>query len=125
MRAEIAMEYLFSRMCEMGFSSIEIHTRHVSVGRTGTRTIQGGSDLWVLCDEQNIFNLADPGFFQGTAVRIESANGVYDPLDEELEEIIHEHTGEINLSNRSQAVQYVMFLQATPKHKEDGSYRTN
>jgi hypothetical protein len=47
MRAEIALEYLMNRMCEMGYSGMEIYTRHVAVGTQTSRTIVAGSDLWV------------------------------------------------------------------------------
>src|SRR5687768_15522102 len=121
MRAELALPLLYARMYELGYKDIEIHVRHVSVPRSQTRKINGGSDTWMLCDEQNIYHINANTFYPGTAVKIESENGVYDPLTEELEELEHEHTGEIILTNRSNQVQYVMFLQATPKIKENGT----
>lgn len=118
MRGELALVYADQRMKEIGANEYTIQIRQFGIPATQSITIEGGSDLWILCDETQFTSSAN-GSLPASIIRVESENGVYDIRDEEVLELEHEHTGSIKVTNQSSTLLiYVMFLQATPKKSE-------
>ena len=118
MRAELAIFIMNERVKEHGAKEYEIHLRHFSIGARDEVKIQSNGDIWILVDEQYIYNAKDPVYPAGTALKIESDNGIYDVFNLKQSEFEHEHSGEIVVTNLSNADQHFFFLQATPKNKK-------
>lgn len=102
MRAELAILFIQERMREMKFKEHEIHLRHFVLDESEELTIDGGSDVWVLCDE-NLYIKGTGGNQPAFSIRIESENGVYDLDDTTIKELEHEHTGKIKLKNKTRS----------------------
>jgi hypothetical protein len=64
--------------------------------------IQANNQLFLLIN-------ADQG------VRIESENGIYDTTNEDITELVEEHTGIIILINRFSVLKHARFLQGIPR----------
>lgn len=119
MRAELAIFILQERIKEHGAKAYEIYLRHFSIGAHDVVKIQTRGDIWLLVDEQYIYNAKDPVYPAGTALKIESETGIFDAFNLKQSELEHEHSGEIIVTNLSNADQHFFFLQATPKNKKD------
>lgn len=117
MRTELALKHIENRVKELKWQKTEMHLRHVRLLPTSKTTFQAGSDLWILVKEQILRNASGAYQFPASPIRVESVNGVFDVLDNRVHEQEHEHTGKIEVTNKVNRIQFVMFLQITPKRK--------
>lgn len=104
MTTEFALAYIARKMREKGVNDHYLLAfRHVVVKPNRKLEIPASGQIYLLVE----------GFTH--LVRIESDNGVYDLLDAGLNELIHEHTGKITITNRSANYRSFAFVVAIPK----------
>lgn len=117
MRTELALRHSENRIKELGWKNVEMNLRHVRLLPSSKSTFAIGSDMWILMEEQELRNASGTYQFPASPIRIESANGVFDVLDNKVHEQEHEHSGKMEITNKVNRLLYVMFLQITPKRK--------
>ena len=94
--------YAKSRVGERGYTNFRMVYRDFQPSTSEPKMIKAFNELWFILE-------ADEG------IRVESDYGIYDYLDEDLLENIHEHADVISISNTTKSVQRVQFLQIIMK----------
>ena len=107
MTINLAIEYIPRRMRELGYDdNYIIRFRH-----------------FVLVDNQLINVRAFAGEFyllveESSSIKIESECGIYDRADQNTNELIYEHHGEITIFNKDRSVTAAKMIQVIPQHKK-------
>lgn len=90
-------------LCEKDFI---VRYRHLMLDALERRTVDAENQLFILID----FNYA---------IKIQSKAGVYDRIDEAIDEQQHIHRGRISLENKFEFRSEVRFLQLIPIQKNN------
>ncbi len=107
MTEEIAIAYAKHRMRELGVGrNYILRYRHFRLDANGQKKVRG---------ENNLFILLQPG----VDVKVESKAGIFDMQDSTINEMQHEHRGIILITNTTQNIVEVKFLQVIPKIKAE------
>ena len=104
MRIEFAIQYIPRRMKELGHSNnYMVRWRHFLLDGNDTLVIKAYNEYYLLIEPSSDF-------------KVRSKAGVYDINDVSINEMQHEHRGEITVYNQSKAPQSILFIQIIPKH---------
>lgn len=103
MTSDFVMDYIVRRMEEL---QLDFHVRYRSF------QLKPSEKRTVLAHAQ-LFMLLEPA----ANVRIESYIGMYDLGNDTVNELQFEHQGEIILTNLSESINNVQFVQVIPKNK--------
>jgi hypothetical protein len=105
MNIALALEYIPHRMKELGYGSdYYIRFRHFVLQGCEELIIEAYNQLFILIDEK-------------CDASIHSAFGVYDIAESKTNEQLYEHQGEIVITNTSNTINHVRFIQIIPIHK--------
>jgi hypothetical protein len=102
MTAELALEYISKRVCELGYGNdYTIRVRHFVLKPKESRKINSHDQFFVLLEPY-------------CELRIESANALFDMSENQINELQYEHRGEITLTNQSIFITHARFIQVVP-----------
>ncbi len=103
MKAELAEGHIKRRMEELGRgNNYRTRHRHFVLSPDEQRTIDGGTHLFVLIEEDD-------------NCRVQSDVGVYDISETNANELHHEHQGKILLSSNSPFTTHIQMIQVITK----------
>lgn len=103
MTTGFAIDYIPRRMCELGYgTNYLIRYRHLVLQPKEERKINATGQLLLLIDPCG-------------ELRVESAAGLYDLSEDQVNELIYEHRGEILVTNYSIFISHVKFVQIIPQ----------
>lgn len=106
MTINFAIEFISRRMRELGYGDKYVfRLRH-----------------FVLTNRQSITVDAHAGEFfliaaDTTSVRVDSDAGLYDRGDSTTNELLYEHHGEITITNKTTALNFIKMIQVIPQNK--------
>lgn len=104
MNIEFALAFIPRRMRELGYGdNYIIRWRHFQLERQQIFKIDADNEYFMLINPNSNF-----------AVR--SKAGVFDLLDEAIDEQKYEHRGKIQVKNRAKETQLILFIQVIPNH---------
>jgi hypothetical protein len=99
----LGLEYIPKRMCELGYGSrYIIRFRHFVLQPEEERKIDATNQLFLLVEPFD-------------DLRIESVAGLFDMSDDHVNELNYEHRGDIRVTNYSQLINHVRFIQVIPE----------
>lgn len=99
MTVQFAIDYIPRRMKFLGVgSNYYTDVAHLVLQPNETREINAHNQFYILVHE-------------ATDVSISSDNGVYDLSDPNINQVIYEHRGNITITNYSQGLAHVQFIQ--------------
>lgn len=112
MTSSFALEYIRRRAEEIGIGKAYfLKWRHLVLAEDEVRQINAGDDIYLLINE--LPNLA----LDFAPVRIESEFGIYDLSEAATNELIHEHRGQIRITNLSGTqMAHLQFIQIIPQN---------
>lgn len=104
MTVEFALDFIPRRMRELGYGENYItRWRHFQLEPNQTLKLEGNNEYFMLINPNSNF-----------AVR--SKAGVFDLLDVAVDEQKYEHRGKIQIKNRAEETQLILFIQVIPNH---------
>jgi hypothetical protein len=104
MTAQLALDYIPRRMCELGYGdSYMMRFRHLRLLAGEMRYMRAYNQLLILIEPP------DGG------VEIQSESGWFDLSDDNATELQYEHQGEVLIINHWPVVSHVRFIQVIPK----------
>jgi hypothetical protein len=104
MNIALALEYIPRRMNELGYSSnYFIRFRHFVMQPNEKLEIDAYNQFFILVEEINDASVV-------------SDFGLFDIAETKINEQTYEHQGEIKITNYSNAINHVRFVQVIPKH---------
>ena len=102
----LAIELAKRKMEELGVGeNYLLRLRHFQIGSLSKLELDGENHLYILVDPDNL-------------TKVYSKAGVYNVLDEKLNEMTYLHRGKITVNNQGGGYLQVKFLQVIPKNKE-------
>ena len=109
MTTELAMEYIPSRMKELGYgNNYHIRFRHFVLQPKERKKIHADDHLFILINGTD-------------AVMVKSAFGIFDLVASNVNELQYEHQGNIQIRNYTGLTQHVRFIQIIPKTTTDAN----
>jgi len=97
-----AIEIVKHTMCELGVGDYIIRYRHLRLKENEKRIIKAENHSYIFIDPH-------------TNLKIESKAGIYDMMDNKINELQHIHRGIITLQNQSAVLIDARFIQVIPK----------
>jgi hypothetical protein len=105
MNIALALEYIPRRMNELGYgTNYYIRFRHFVMQPSEKLDIDAYNQFFILVEEINDASVV-------------SEFGLFDIAETKVNEQTYEHQGEIKITNYSNAINHVRFIQVIPKHK--------
>lgn len=105
MTIALALEYIPRRMKELGYgANYYIRFRHFVLQPSERIEIDAYNQFYILVEE-----VAD--------VKVESDFGLFDIAEADTNEQTYEHQGAIVISNTTDRINHLRFIQVIPKHK--------
>lgn len=105
MTINLALEYIPRRMEELGFGNrYYLRFRHLALQPHEQLTVTAYNQFFILVEE-----VAD--------VSVVSEFGVFDLSLKNINEMLYEHQGKIEIQNYSSGINHIRFIQVIPKHK--------
>ena len=104
MTIEFAIAYIPLRMHELGHQDqYTIRWRHLYLDANETKTIIANNEFYYLIQPTN-------------TITVKSKFGMYDMKAQNISELLYEHRGHIVIKNTIATPQWVLFIQAIPRH---------
>ncbi len=104
MTIDLALEYIPSRMNELGYGrNYYIRFRHLVLQADERLEINAYNQFYILVEETD-------------NVLISSDTGIFDLTEEAINEQTYEHQGNIQIVNYSKRIAQLRFIQVIPKH---------
>ena len=104
MTIEFALDFIPRRMRELGYGdNYIIRWRHFQIEPNQTLKLESNNEYFMLINPSSNF-----------AVR--SKAGVFDLLDAAVDEQKYEHRGKVQVKNRAEETQLILFIQVIPNH---------
>jgi hypothetical protein len=108
MTVNLALEYIPRRMRELGIGSrYYLRFRHFVLKPSETVKIDSTNQFYILIEEA-----AD--------VSVVSDFGVFDLSQNNINEMLYEHQGQITITNYLKTINHLRFIQVIPTHRRDG-----
>lgn len=105
MTIALALEYIPRRMNELGYgANYYIRFRHFVLQPSEKIEVDAYNQFYILVEE-----VAD--------VKVESDFGLFDIAEADTNEQTYEHQGAIVISNTTDRINHLRFIQVIPKHK--------
>jgi hypothetical protein len=98
MTEELIWQLIPGRISELGYHNYHVRYRDLSIKESSSEEIKAYNELW--------FIVGDP---QGLVV--ESAYGLFDSTGEYVFDNVHQHRGEITITNPDAEVKRIKFIQ--------------
>src|SRR5688572_26471905 len=119
MKTEFVLAHVPDRMKELGVNKYVLSFRSLVIKAGETITLKTYGQYYFLVETEFLFLSVRPDYGgpAGSFVRVESDNGVFDWIDNTLNEQVFEHTGEIRLSNGTIDPIFLDFIVVTPEVK--------
>ncbi len=105
MTVALALEYIPRRMKELGYGSdYYIRFRHFVLQASEKLEIDAYNQFYILVEEIN-------------DASVQSDFGLFDIAEDKTNEQTYEHQGLIHITNYTNGVNHIRFIQVIPKHK--------
>ena len=106
MTVEFAIAYIPMRMRELGYEDrYIIRWRHIYLDGNETKNIVANNEFYYLIQPTN-------------TIVVKSKFGIYDQKAQNINELQYEHRGHISVKNTISTAQWVLFIQAIPRHPQ-------
>ncbi len=90
--------YAKNRVAERGYDNFRMVYRDLQLRPRQTKIIKAYNELWFILEVDR-------------RIRVSSDYGIYDDVDKQLSEQIHEHADRIEILNRANSIQRITCLQ--------------
>ncbi len=106
MNFAFALDFIPRRMRELGHDENYLtRYRQFRVAKKTTITIKASNQLWFFIEPE-------------VGIIIKSERGIHSRIDTKLNELQHEHSGDISVNNDGDVDAFVVFIQVIPKNKK-------
>ena len=104
MTINFALAYIPKKMLELGINDqYIIQFRHLVIQPNDILNINAYNEYYLLIQA-------------GNDLKVVSEFGIYDLFDATINEQQYEHQGKITITNPSDSIKYIKFIQVIPKH---------